>query len=214
MKRNKTFNITLLICLFHLFGWSNSIAFDLSLGLIYPGVSIKAGLTKNIALDYRISAESNILNNGLRGYWYFNPDSRWKLFLGGEYDYFTFNYDTVKGAGSYIYGFTGLELFITKNISIMGDIGYGYANASDDTTKTTYQDYYPVANLGINLYLYKPQENKETGNKEQVVQERVIAKLPKLEVRDVKYDDKNGNNVIDALENSRLTFVVENNTLE
>jgi len=124
------------------------------LGLNYPGISIKYGLSSKFAIEARGQFGDNISVYGVRGYYYY-PESRGKIayFSGVEGDLVSFKGEVSKGKGYCVAAFLGGEYLFSKIFSFQMDFGPVYVSLRDDDTDETESEVDYLVNLGLNLYL-------------------------------------------------------------
>jgi len=137
---------------------------SLSLGLRYPGLALKVGLSDSLAVELCYLSNQNLSSTGFRGLLYPNPKSQLRTFIGGEYNLLNAKTDKSESAGNYMGGFIGAELFITPSLSFTADIGYGTISLTDTVTSVIQEESYPIVNAGINYYLVNSKTNKQKLN--------------------------------------------------
>lgn len=130
----------------------------LSLGLGYPYVSVKCGLSGRISAEGRYYSADGIDIYAGRLYWdfagyAFSPgfdDDKIKLFAGLEGGHIKFDSSGVKGSGSEAAVFAGGEYRITRSFSILMDFAPTLISLKDgdnDDVKVDGVEF--VANLGL-----------------------------------------------------------------
>lgn len=124
-----------------------------SLGLGYPYISLKYGVSSHFAIEIRNTTEEGIQIIGGRIYYNVNPFSRSVLYYGIEGDNISFSYTDQNGTGFAGYVFIGEEYFLNKTISLNLDIGPTYTKVIDESQSSiAIEGVDWVANLGLNLY--------------------------------------------------------------
>jgi len=126
----------------------------LGLGLNYPGVSARYGLSNKFALEMKGQFGSGVTVFGPRAYYYFGTDSKVCLFAGVELDYVSFKGDVSSGGGIAIEPFLGGDYFISKHLALGLDIGPAFIAISDKDTDESVSGMEFVANINITLYLW------------------------------------------------------------
>lgn len=124
----------------------------LGVGLNYPGVNVKYGITPKVAIEARGQFEKNITLFGPRFYYNFSSNKIMNLFLGGEADWIKFKGEISKGSGFAVETFVGGEYFLTKNLSLTTDIGPAYISLKDADGKKSSEGIEYVVNVGVNYY--------------------------------------------------------------
>ncbi len=120
-----------------------------ALGGLYPGASLKYITGGKSAWELRVQAGSGLLALGPRYYRYLTRDANPRLFLGIEADYITFKGEVSKGTGFAAGAFVGGEIFLTKQIGLLMDIGPMFINLkeNDYSQSDSGMDY--MVNMGI-----------------------------------------------------------------
>ncbi|MEW6557302.1 MAG: hypothetical protein AB1349_08105 [Elusimicrobiota bacterium] len=121
------------------------------IGLGYPYVSLKYGLSTNISIEGRYAFGKGINVYGGRLYYNFNPDDRLVKYIGMEHNYVLFEQEDVSGDGYVGVGFIGVEYFIKNNLSLNMDLGISYSKLSDKTDVSVEGIDY-LLNVGVNIY--------------------------------------------------------------
>jgi len=124
-------------------------------GLNYPGLGVRYFLSDKISVELKSQIEKDIFIGGLRGYYYFKPDSKLALFTGLEGDYVSFKGDDSKGTGIAGEVFVGGEYFFAKSLSFQLDLGPALVSIKDDDTSESVTGLEYVVNFGINYYFGK-----------------------------------------------------------
>lgn len=112
----------------------------------------KVGIEGRFATDLDLKFETNYY--ALRFYWYFRKP-KYNTYIAAEYGPFNFQGYKLYGNGlttvnGYMAGiYPGIEYFISKNLSINGDMGASYINMNDVIT-----DIDIILNLGVRIYIY------------------------------------------------------------
>ncbi|MBU2574133.1 MAG: CsgG/HfaB family protein [Elusimicrobia bacterium] len=120
-----------------------------ALGGIYPGASLKYVTGGKSAWELRAQAGSGILALGPRYYRYFTRDANPRLFFGIEADYITFKGKESKGAGFAGGAFLGGEIFLTKQIGLLADVGPMYINLAETDYSQSASNMEYVLNMAI-----------------------------------------------------------------
>lgn len=102
-----------------------------ALGGLYSGGALKYVTGGKSAWELRAQSGSGILALGSRYYRYFTRDANPRLFYGIEGDYITFKGEESKGAGFAGGAFLGGEIFLTKQLGLLADVGPMYINLAD-----------------------------------------------------------------------------------
>lgn len=124
----------------------------MSLGINYPGVSFKYGLSNKIALEAKGQFGKDVLVTGGRCYYNFNSKGQIILFTGGEVDYIDFKGEYGEGSGWAIEGFVGGEYFVAPSLGFQLDFGPAWINLEDDEISTSVEGIEYIVNIGINYY--------------------------------------------------------------
>lgn len=126
----------------------------LGMGLNYPGVSLRYGLSNKFALELKGQFGSGVTVLGPRAYYYFITESKVCLFAGAEFDYVSFKGDVSSGDGMVIEPFLGGDYFISKYLALGLDFGPAFIALSDKDTEESVSGMEFVANINITLYLW------------------------------------------------------------
>lgn len=141
---------------------ADDLAKRIGLGLGYPYLCLKGGITSNLAIEGRGQFSEGVIVLGGRGYYNFNPKDRAVVYAGGEVNYVTFDTETdkgkVKGNGYTLLAFLGLEYFVVpKTVGLAVDIGPVYTKVGgtfegyEEESKP--QSGVDIAlNFGVNFY--------------------------------------------------------------
>ncbi|OGS27512.1 MAG: hypothetical protein A2297_00775 [Elusimicrobia bacterium RIFOXYB2_FULL_48_7] len=121
-------------------------------GLNYLGIGLKAGVSSKIVLEAKYQLDRDITVMGLRGYYYFNTDSRVQWFMGFEGDTISFKGEDSKGTGLLGELLIGTEILITKYTSVQLDLGPAMISLNDSATSLSVSGMEYIANIGVNLY--------------------------------------------------------------
>lgn len=129
-----------------------------SLGLNYPGISLKFFPSSTIAFEARVQRSGKVTTVGGRLYWYPDilgfDDSQFRPFLAVEGDYISFAGEFSRGAGIAAGGFAGLEYFVGKRISIQTDAGPVYIGLKDGRSALRQSGLEYVLNFGVNFTIF------------------------------------------------------------
>jgi len=120
-----------------------------ALGGIYPGVSLKYVTGGKSAWELRAQSGSGIFALGPRYYCYFSQDANPRLFFGIEADYITFKGEESKGAGVAGGAFVGGEIFLTRQIGLLMDVGPVYINLKENKYSQSDSGLDYMVNMGI-----------------------------------------------------------------
>lgn len=126
----------------------------LGMGLNYPGVSLRYGLSNKFALELKGQFGSGVTVLGPRTYYYFGTDSKVCLFAGAEFDYVSFKGDVSSGNGMVIEPFLGGDYFVSKHLALGLDFGPAFIALSDKDTEESVSGIEFVANINIICYLW------------------------------------------------------------
>lgn len=129
------------------------LAEKLSLGINWPGVAIKYGISNVVALEARAQFGEGATAFGPRLHINFFRTYAFVGFTGLELDYILFNSEMTSGDGFAIYGLIGCEIFAIRSISFLVDIGPAYVTLGDEDYSVG--NIHFVANLGLNFYFSK-----------------------------------------------------------
>lgn len=125
------------------------------IGLGYPYLSLKYGLTSHLCVEPRAAFGKGILTTGGRLYWNFTPKSRRVLYSGLEANYVSFSKQEISGNGYLAEVFVGLEYFLKNKLAFTVDIGPGYTKLAESGSDYTADGLDWILNIGLNLYFYK-----------------------------------------------------------
>ncbi len=120
-----------------------------ALGGLYPGVALKYITSGKSAWELRAQAGSGVLALGPRYYRYFTKAANPRLFFGIEADSLTYKAADSKGAGIAAGAFVGGEVFLTRHIGLLVDLGPMYLNLEDDKFPEAASGIEYVLNLGL-----------------------------------------------------------------
>jgi len=154
MKKKTAVLAVLVLLTFPALAYAQSIKGRLGLGLNYPGVSARYGLSNKFALEMKGQFGSGVAVFGPRAYYYFGTDSKVCLFAGAELDYVSFKGDVSSGGGIAIEPFLGGDYFISKHLALGLDIGPAFIALSDKNTDESVSGMEFVANINITCYLW------------------------------------------------------------
>ncbi|MDD5492546.1 MAG: hypothetical protein PHV60_07710 [bacterium] len=121
-------------------------------GLNYPGAGIKYLFNDKLCLELRGQYAEDIVIGGLRGNYYFNPDSNAVLFMGIESDYVSFKGEESKGHGFAEELYLGLEFFLMSYFSLQVDLGPAFIILKDKDSSLSVSGIEYVVNFGLNWY--------------------------------------------------------------
>lgn len=119
------------------------------IGVNWPGIQIRYGITDNIVAEGRVQFAANNLTVGGRAYYHLMeiPGTVPVIpYVGGGFDWVVSN---VLRGGYLTGGFAGAELMLTDNISIGGDAGLYWADIWYDQH---YADWGLIFNAGLTYY--------------------------------------------------------------
>lgn len=136
-------------------GECNDLHKRFGLGLGYPYLSLKYGLTSHLTLEPRGAFGKGIVTAGGRLYWNFTPKSRIVLYSGLEANYVSFDKENTSGNGYLTEFFLGAETFLTDKITFIIDIGPGYTKLAESGSDYTTEGLDWILNIGLNFYFYK-----------------------------------------------------------
>jgi len=158
--RKKLVLSCLILCIFTAIGaaypaYGEDISSRFGVGLNWPGLSVKYGLSPAFAIEARYQNESDINVFGPRIYYVLKGLDKLNLFAGAEADYLTFTGDVSKGTGSAGEIFVGGEYFINRNLSFQLDMGPAYISLNDANTSESVNGIETIVNLGVNYYFGK-----------------------------------------------------------
>lgn len=125
------------------------------IGLNYPGLSIRYAANKKFTFEIKGQLDEEILVAGTRFYYYFASIFGVYPLLGIEGDYIFYKGDISEGMGFVAELFSGVEIFVLKNLSLQVDIGPAFIMLSDKNYKKSVVGVEFIINLGINWYLGK-----------------------------------------------------------
>jgi len=131
---------------------ANDLTKKWGIGLNYPGISAKYGISPKFAVELRGQFGKDIFVVGPRGYYNFNPMSRYVLYSGLEVDYVNFKGDKSSGWGVAGDAFAGLEFFVIEHLGLNVDIGPAYISLKDSDTSEKEDGVEWVINVGVNYY--------------------------------------------------------------
>jgi outer membrane protein W len=121
-------------------------------GLNYPGAGIKYLFNDKLSLELRGQFAEDIVIGGLRGNYYFNPDSNAVLFIGIESDYVSFKGEESKGNGFAEELYLGIEFFLLSHFSLQVDFGPAFIVLKDKDSSLSVNGIEYVVNFGVNWY--------------------------------------------------------------
>lgn len=121
-------------------------------GLNYPGAGIKYLFNDKLSLELRGQVAADVVIGGLRGNYYFNPDSNAVLFMGAESDYVSFKGEESKGYGFAEELYLGIEFFLLSRFSLQVDFGPAFIILKDQESALNVSGIEYVLNFGLNWY--------------------------------------------------------------
>lgn len=127
-------------------------------GLNYPGAGIKYLFNDKLSLELRGQFAEDIVIGGLRGNYYFNPESNAVLFMGIESDYVSFKGEESKGHGFAEELYLGMEFFLLSHFSLQVDFGPAFIILKDKESSLSVRGIEYVVNFGLNWYFGSQQE--------------------------------------------------------
>lgn len=150
-------------------------------GLNYPGAGIKYLFNNRLSLELRGQFADDIVIGGLRGNYYFNPDSNAVLFMGIESDYVSFKGEESKGHGFAEELYLGIEFFLLSRFSLQVDFGPAFIILKDKESSLSVNGIEYVVNFGLNWYFGSQQEisRRKTGKVKQ-----------ELEIEEEEYEEE------------------------
>ena len=131
---------------------SGSLLDSLAIGVGYPYLSIKYGLTDKYHLEARYAFSEDIKIYGGRVYSLFGQIDDVSLLAGLEVDYTKFEDDEISGSGTIVYPFVGGEYFVLDKFSVIMDLGPAFISLREDEYDLTVDGFEWVVNLGIYWY--------------------------------------------------------------
>ncbi|MDD5131036.1 MAG: hypothetical protein PHH44_00045 [bacterium] len=135
-------------------------------GLNYPGAGIKYLFNDKLSLELRGQFVDNIVVGGLRGNYYFNPESNAVLFMGIESDYVSFKGEESKGHGFAGELYLGIEFFLLSSFSLQADFGPAFITLTDQDSDLSVNGIEYVVNFGVNWYFGS--QDKEQAEEEEI----------------------------------------------
>ncbi len=138
-------------------------------GLNYPGAGIKYLFNDCLSLELRGQFADHITIGGLRGNYYFNPDSNTVLFMGVESDYVNFKGEESQGYGFAEELYLGIEFFLLSRFSLQVDFGPAFIILKDKESSLRVDGIEYVVNFGLNWYFGSQKEpsRRKTGKAKQ-----------------------------------------------
>lgn len=138
------------------FSLAKDTAGKLALGVGWPYLSMKYGLSKILTIEGRGAFGSGIKAYGGRGYFNFSSGNKTILYAGVEADYISFDTEGVEGNGTLYMPFIGGEYFLSKKSSITLDFGPALINLKDSEKivgeKTFISGWEWIINFGLYFY--------------------------------------------------------------
>lgn len=132
----------------------------LGIGVGYPVISLRYGITNSFLIEGRGAFGSGILALGPRVYYYPPIKEKDKLFFYMGIEGNLVKFDDVKvekigelsGNGHTVGGFIGVEFFPKEHIGLSVDIGPTHIGVTDKETDVTAGRVLWITNIGVTLY--------------------------------------------------------------
>lgn len=124
---------------------------EIGVGVNYPGVNIRYGLSDKLIVEAKAQFASGIKVFGPRVYYNFTSTSKVNLYTGVELDYISFKGEKTSGSGMAGEIFIGGECFMTRRLSLGIDFGPAYTEISGSGQSASGTDF--IINIGLNYYL-------------------------------------------------------------
>ena len=155
MKRKSIFFVFILLISFcHLAaGADTGNQGKYSIGVNYPGFSVRYFKSDKTAWELKMQAETNISVLGARYYRYSDLKSNNKIQLihGVEIDMVNFKGDTTEGYGAALEAFFGCEYTVAKRVALQFDFGPAAVFLTDKTySEVNACNLEFVINIGVN----------------------------------------------------------------
>lgn len=127
-----------------------------SLGINYPGASLKVFLSKGFAAELRGQYEDRIFTAGVRLYYYPSvsgfKNEKLRPFISFEGDRVSFKGELSKGNGAAFGALGGVEYFVSRRFSVQTDAGPYYIMLKDGHSAAKQNGLEFVINCGFNFY--------------------------------------------------------------
>ena len=145
--------IAIFISIFNSITIADNLKGRFGIGLGYPYLSLKYGVSSKFTLEARGASGDGIQVLGGRLLFNFNPRNTVVLYLGIERDNITFDTEGISGKGQLMLLFLGGEYFIKKDLTVSMDMGPGVIGLTD----SKYSDVNVngtewILNIGVNFY--------------------------------------------------------------
>lgn len=131
-----------------------------SVGLIYPGVSLRWRATPSYAVELRGESSGGVRALGLRGYRFGRVQGKLTPFLGVEADWLGFDTDGVKGDGRGFVVFAGGDYFFHPRFSLQLDLGAGWLELREKAGAQSANGVEFVLNTGVYFHWGKSGADK------------------------------------------------------
>lgn len=118
---------------------------NLVVGLHWPGFSIGYQPDRNVTLEFRAEANSDITVLGGRYNYHFYHFGKSNIYWGLQASHIDFVGEVSEGTGLLGGGFLGFEQYVSDNFSVKGDVGSYMVSLEDDETSIS------VSGLGFSL---------------------------------------------------------------
>ena len=126
---------------------------NFSIGLNYPGISVKYKINPKIALEARYQSYEGVALYGPRVYKISgNNTGKLVTFYGVELDMVSFQGVITRGSGLAVEPFFGGELAISRNLSAQLDFGPAFISLNDSNFSVSQSGLEFVVNFGLNIY--------------------------------------------------------------
>jgi len=147
----KLFLLVVSVLLFSSLAQASDLKGRFGIGLNWPGIQARYGITNSILAEFKAQFASNNTTIGGREYYLFKeiPGNIPIIpYAGGEFSWVISQY--LKYGGYLAGGFGGVELMVTKHIGIGIDAGLYYVSLT--STLGTYPDWGIIFNGGLTYY--------------------------------------------------------------
>jgi len=137
----------------------------MDVGLNYPGVTFRYGLTSKIALQGKAQFGSGVTVIGPRAYYYLSSHEyervafeytsvkeRVDFYVGPELDLIIFEGDESSGMGFAAGAFGGFEYYFIRNMTFGMDMGPVIVSIVDSDTKESVTSFNIILNAALNYY--------------------------------------------------------------
>ncbi len=134
-------------------GYADDLTHKIGVGLGYPYLSVKYGISPQWSGELRGAFGSGIVVAGGRVYYNLNPEKRAVIYYGLEIDYVSFDSEGIAGTGYLGLIFVGGEYSINKSLTVCMDIGPVYTKLTDsEYSDVSVSGIDWVVNIGVNFY--------------------------------------------------------------